>query len=342
MKMKMNLTEILSLDSLKIGYVQGKHERVLLPPLNGCARSGEIIAVIGRNGIGKSTLLRTLTGLQPSLGGEILFSGKNIRDYSRMELAQKVGYISTEIVKVSNMRVYDLVALGRFPHTNWIGKIDSENHEAIMDVLEKTSMAGFCNRFVSELSDGERQRAMIARILAQDTGIMIMDEPTAFLDIGGKYELFHLMHLLSEKGKKTIIFSTHDLYMAISQSDKIWLILENELVEGAPEDLMIDGAFDHLFDSSPVQFNSENGTFSFRSEEKGRIYIEGAGIRKHWVEKAIRRVGFASSEIKTIPYIIIPEGNKSEYQITTFNSVKQFGSIYDLVSFLSNGDIIPV
>ena len=167
----------------------------LLPVLN----RGELIAVIGRNGIGKSTLLRTLTGLQPPLGGEILYSGKNIREYSRMELAQKVGYISTEIVKVSNMRVYDLVALGRFPHTNWIGKIEAKDHEVIMDALEKTSMVSFRRKFVSELSDGERQKAMIARILAQDTGIMIMDEPTAFLDVASKYEILHLMQYAFKK-----------------------------------------------------------------------------------------------------------------------------------------------
>lgn len=340
--MKMNLTEILSLDSLKIGYVSGRHENVLLPPLNACANKGELIAVIGRNGIGKSTLLRTLTGLQPSLGGEIFYSGKNIRDYSRMDLAQKVGYISTEIVKVSNMSVYDLVALGRFPHTNWMGKIDTKNHEVIMDAIEKTTMSAFCNRFVSELSDGERQRAMIARILAQDTGIMVMDEPTAFLDIGSKYEILHLMHLLSHKNEKTIIFSTHDLHMAISQSDKIWLILDNRLMEGAPEDIMIEGAFDHLFDSSPVQFNSENGTFSFRSEEKGRIFIEGDGIRRHWTEKAINRAGFSLSEVKTIPYIIIPSGNNREWKLTTNISSVEFRSIYELVSFLSKEDTLSI
>ncbi|MDO9339141.1 MAG: ABC transporter ATP-binding protein [Bacteroidales bacterium] len=338
----MNLTEILSLDSLKIGYVSGRHENVLLPPLNACANKGELIAVIGRNGIGKSTLLRTLTGLQPSLGGEIFYSGKNIRDYSRMDLAQKVGYISTEIVKVSNMSVYDLVALGRFPHTNWMGKIDTKNHEVIMDAIEKTTMSAFCNRFVSELSDGERQRAMIARILAQDTGIMVMDEPTAFLDIGSKYEILHLMHLLSHKNEKTIIFSTHDLHMAISQSDKIWLILDNRLMEGAPEDIMIEGAFDHLFDSSPVQFNSENGTFSFRSEEKGRIFIEGDGIRRHWTEKAINRAGFSLSEVKTIPYIIIPSGNNREWKLTTNISSVEFRSIYELVSFLSKEDTLSI
>ena len=333
--MKMNPNEILSLDSLKIGYVSGKNKNILLPPLTASAKRGELIAVIGRNGIGKSTLLRTLTGLQQPLGGEIFYSGKNIREYSKMELAQKAGYISTEIIKVSNMSVYDLVALGRFPHTNWIGKIEKKDHEVILDALAKTSMTSFRRKFVSELSDGERQKTMIARILAQDTGIMIMDEPTAFLDVAGKYEIFHLLHTLSNNGDKTIIFSTHDLQMAISQSDKIWLILDNKLIEGAPEDLMISGAFDHLFDSSTVMFNSEDGTFSFRSETKGSIYIEGNGNKRHWTEKAINRAGFAVSKEKTLPCIIIPSDNTKSWQLSTQSSIQEFFSIYELISSLS-------
>jgi iron complex transport system ATP-binding protein len=332
--MKGNSVPILSLDSLKIGYVSGRHEKILLPPLNANANCGELIAVIGKNGIGKSTLLRTLTGLQPSLGGEILFGGKNIREYSRLELAQKVGYISTEIVKVSNMSVFDLVALGRFPYTNWMGNIDNENHNVILDALKKTGMTGFSSRFVSELSDGERQRAMIARILAQDTGIMVMDEPTAFLDIGSKYDILHLLHLLSHENAKTIIFSTHDLNMAISQADKIWLILDNKLIEGAPEDLMIAGAFDHLFDSPAVQFNSDNGTFSFLSKQKKNIYLEGEGPIRHWTEKAINRAGFSVSEIKTTPYIIAPSASNKTWQLLAKHSSFEFGSIYDLVSWL--------
>ncbi len=339
--MEMNLEEILTFDSLKIGYVSGKNENALLPPLNACAYKGEMIAIIGRNGIGKSTLLRTLTGLQPSLAGEIFYSNKNIRDYSRIDLARKVGYISTEIVKASNMSVYDLVALGRFPHTNWTGKINLQDHEIIMDAIEKTSLSKFCKRFISELSDGERQRAMIARILAQDTGIMLMDEPTAFLDIGSKYDILHLMNILSHKNQKTIVFSTHDLQMAVSQSDKIWLILDNHLIDGAPEDLMIAGAFDHLFDSSPVYFNSEDGTFSFRNEYKGRIYIEGSGIRRRWTEKAISRAGFSVSEEKTIPYIKTPSDNNSIWQLSTSGATQEFGSIYELISWLNNKDLKP-
>jgi iron complex transport system ATP-binding protein len=335
----MNPEEILTLDSLKIGYRSGINENILLPPLTASANKGELIAVIGRNGIGKSTLLRTMSGLQQALGGEILYGNKNIRDYSRMDLAKQVGYISTEIVKVSNMSVYDLVALGRFPHTNWIGKIDSKNHEIIMDSIEKTGMLTLYKRFVSELSDGERQKSMIARVLAQDTGVMIMDEPTAFLDIGSKYEVLHLLHSLSQKNKKTIIFSTHDLYMAISQSDKIWLILDNKIIEGAPEDLMLEGAFDHLFDSSHVQFNSENGTFSFRREDRGKIFIEGDGITRHWTEKAINRAGFSLSSVKETQFVTIPSGNNSKWQLSSYNTRYEFRSIYDLVNWLNKESI---
>ena len=340
--MKMYSKKILSLESLKIGYVSGKNENVLLPPLTAFANRGELIAVIGRNGIGKSTLLRTLTGLQPALGGEILYNARNIREYTRMELAQKVGYISTEIVKVSNMRVYDLVALGRFPHTNWIGKIELNDHEIILDALKKTSMEGFRKKFVSELSDGERQKSMIARILAQDTSIMIMDEPTAFLDVASKYEILHLMHLLSRNSGKTIIFSTHDLQMAISQSDKIWLILGNKLIEGAPEDLMIAGAFDHLFDSSIVLFNSEDGTFSFMSDTKGTIYIDGEGDKRYWTEKAVNRAGFTVSKERTFPYITLPSNGNLCWQLSGHSIIQEFSSIYELILYLNNETIRPI
>ena len=340
--MRMNFNEILFLDALKIGYVSGKKEHILLPPLNTSAGRGELIAVIGRNGIGKSTLLRTLTGLQRPLGGGIYFSGKNIRNYSRIELAQKIGYISTETVKVSNMTVYDLVSLGRYPHTNWLGKIELNDNEIILDALVKTSMSFLSGKLLSELSDGERQKAMIARILAQDTDIMVMDEPTAFLDVAGKYDILHLMHKLSGYSRKTIIYSTHDLQMAISQSDKIWLILDDKLIEGAPEDLMLSGAFDHLFESSTVLFNSKDGTFSFRNEMKGRIYIDGKGNIRQWTEKAINRAGFAVSAEKTTPYIITQDEKNKWWTLSTLSGDLEFVSIYDLINYLRSEVVWPI
>jgi iron complex transport system ATP-binding protein len=234
------------------------------------------------------------------------------------------------------MTVYDLVALGRFPHTNWIGKIEPEDDKIIKDAIGKTSMSVFCNKFVSELSDGERQKVMIARILAQDTGIMIMDEPTAFLDIGSKYEILHLLHQLSRQSRKTIIFSTHDLQMAVSQADKIWLILDDRLIQGSPEDLIVNGSFDHLFDSSPVKFNTENGTFTFRGEARGSYYIEGEGINHHWTEEAVKRSGFGISEIKKLPYIKALSGNNTKWQFVTQSEIIGFDSIYELILYLSS------
>lgn len=332
--METNFEKILSLDFLKIGYVSGKSEIVVLPPLTASAKGSELIAVIGRNGIGKSTLLRTLTGLQRPLSGQVCYKTINIRDYSKAELARKVGYISTETIKVSNMRVYDLVALGRFPHTNWIGKIKPEDHEKIVDALQMTSMLTFQNKLVSEISDGERQKAMIARILAQDTEIMIMDEPTAFLDVASKFEILQLMHLLSGSFGKTIIFSTHDLQTAISYSDKIWLLLENRLIEGAPEDLTLAGAFDHLFESSAVVFDYDDGTFTFRKNPAGIIFVEGEGNARHWTEKAISRAGYEISRIKTTPYIITPGNGNKRWQVVSSTSNSEFSSIYELVAWL--------
>ncbi len=265
-----NISEILSIDSLNIGYSSGKRARILLPPLTVTAGTGELIAVIGRNGVGKSTLLRTIIGLQPSLGGKVFIKGKDITLIPRLDLAQIIGYISTEIIRVSNMSVYDLVALGRFPHTNWIGKIDHNGQLAIEDAIYKTGLADFGSKYITELSDGERQRAMIARVLAQDTEILIMDEPTAFLDIAGKYDIVNLLKKLTGEGK-TIIFSTHDLNIALNMADKIWLILKDEMLQGSPDDLVRSSSFDHLFESSEIKFDPSTGRVDWKGDKQNHL-----------------------------------------------------------------------
>ena len=321
--------EIIKIDSLRIGYTSGKNAGSILPPLSASARKGELVAVIGKNGIGKSTLLRTIPGIQSSLGGTVLINGEDTARFSGLQIAQKIGYISTEIVKVSHMRVFDLVALGRFPYTNWIGRIDHDAHVIIKEAINKTGLAHFESRLVSELSDGERQRAMIARVLAQDTDILIMDEPTAFLDISGKYEIINLMRELAAAGK-TIVFSTHDLNIAINQADKIWLMQENSLTEGAPEDLLLANAFDHLFDQTVIGFNPDDGSFIFRIEPCGEIFIKGEGTLRHWTAKALTRKGFSVADVQMIPYIQLPSGT-GEWVLFTGDSSESFRSLYDLV-----------
>lgn len=324
---------IILLDSLRIGYASGKRITELLQPLKASTGGGELIAVIGRNGIGKSTLLRTLTGLQDALGGNILLYDKYISEYTRMDLARTVGYISTEIVRASNMTVLDLVSLGRFPHTNWLGKIDRESYLAIEGSLQKTGLADFRNRNISELSDGERQKAMIARVLAQDTDIMIMDEPTAFLDITSKYEIINLMLELTAEGK-TIVFSTHDFDIALNQADKIWLILNSGILEGAPEDLVLDGSFDHLFDSEIIGFNSNDGSFAFTKKPQQEICVSGEGIIRKWTEHALERAGYSITDNDNDLKVTIPENNSEKWLLNIKGATEYFDSIYELTQRL--------
>ena len=251
----MNDLSIISLKHLTIGYGKGRTGYPLLPPLNATGRRGELIAVIGRNGIGKSTLLGTIAGIRKKLDGEIRISNREICDYPQIELARLVGYVSTENVRVTNMSVYELVSMGRFPHTNWYGRIGPADHKAVTDSIEKTGLTTLTTRQVNEISDGERQKAMIARVLAQDTALMIMDEPTAFLDIGSRYEIINLLHTLAAERSKTIIFSTHDLHIAVRHADKIWLMLDDGIKEGLPEDLIREGLFTRLFDKSELSFD---------------------------------------------------------------------------------------
>lgn len=326
---KMNIVNKVTVKSLKIGY----GPQSLLPPLSASASPGELVAVIGRNGIGKSTLLRTLQGLQASLGGDVLIDGKKIPEFTRIQLARKIGYISTEIIRVSNMRVCDLVTLGRFPHTNWIGQTDNEDNLAIKKAIRKTGLENLENRYISELSDGERQRAMIARALAQETEILVMDEPTAFLDVISKYEIVNLMKELTSEGR-TVIFSTHDFNIALNQADKIWLMLDDNLVEGAPEDLILAGTFNQLFGSDVVEFNKGDGTFIFKTRFRGNLHIEGHGLMRYWTEKALERRGYSTKTEEKIPEIKVPAKKDDKWIIYTEDLSVSFGSLYEMLRHL--------
>jgi iron complex transport system ATP-binding protein len=328
--------KILRLESLLIGYGSGKETNILLPPLTSSATQGELIALIGQNGIGKSTLLRTITGLQPPLSGRVVLKGRELKEFNRYDLAAIIGYISTEPVRVSNMRVSDLVSLGRYPHTNWTGKLNKEDITMVNEAISKVGLQKLTGRFINELSDGERQRAMIARVLAQDAEILVMDEPTAFLDIRSKYEIVHLLHDLSRSRGKTIIFSTHDLLTAISESDKVWLALEDSFEDGAPEDLILKGAFDRLFDSSVVRFSRMDASFSFSRRMRGSVLIEASGIDRYWTEKAANRAGYEISDNNPgIRIKVTDDDDVKKWLVYYESSVIEFDSVYNLVNWMN-------
>lgn len=325
-------SDIMSFSDLVIGYTRNGKINPLLPPMSGTALKGELIAVIGRNGIGKSTLLRTLAGIQSKISGSVNVMGKNIENINKADFARIAGFISTWNNSVSNLNVYDLISLGRFPHTNWIGSLTGKDHSIIASSIERTSVTNLKDRYFYELSDGERQKVMFARLLAQDTNIMVMDEPTAFLDIRSKYEILHFLYSLTRNEGKTIIYSTHDFGMAIKHSDKIWLVLDKEMIEGAPEDLLINGAFDHLFESSSVRFNSHDGTYNFIDHtDKGAVSLKGNGKLLHWTGQALRRAGYTVTEDSSLQIII----KENKWQLSG-DKVGIFSSVYDLIRTLDS------
>lgn len=325
---------ILNFTGMEIGFQNRKSHKALLPPISGTACQGELIAVVGKNGIGKSTLLRTIAGLQDKLSGELAIDGRSIKQFSRIRLSEKIGYISTETVRVSNLKVYDLVAMGRFPYTNWLGRIKRADDTIINEAIAKTGITGFRDRPVTELSDGERQRAMIAMVLAQDAGIMVMDEPTAFLDISSRFEIMHLLHELTRNRNKSIIFSSHDLNSAMSQADKIWILKETGLCEGAPEDLMLEGKFNTLFADSRVQFNIADGSFSIRKDEKGRISVRGEGEKRYWTEKALIRAGYTISGSESSIMVESSAGLNSGWICRTADGCFEFSTLYELTAWI--------
>ena len=256
-------------------------------------RGGEMVALLGGNGIGKSTLLKTIAGFQSPLSGELLVRGRNVADFGTEALARELSFVSTEIVRVANLTVRELVGLGRFPYTNWFGQLTGNDRDIVEQAIVQVGLSGYEDRLVNRISDGERQRAMIARALAQDTPIIVLDEPTAFLDISNKYEIVRILHQLAAEHGKCILFSTHDLNTALTMADRIWLMLKEEVVEGIPEDLAAGGYFDSVFPMNPhLYFDADNGDFRIRKENRGVVTLAATGAELQWATRAIERLGF--------------------------------------------------
>lgn len=233
---------MIELQDFSIGY----GSRRLLDDINvsfGC----ELTALIGRNGTGKSTLLKAIAGLNPRYSGRILVDGRDIRALSPRQMAREVAFVSTQRVRISNLRCADLVALGRAPYTNWIGRMQPLDRDIVFRALEAVGMRDFADRKIDTMSDGECQRVMIARALAQATPLIILDEPTSFLDLPNRYELCGLLRRLAHDEQKCILFSTHELDIALGLADNIALIDPPRLISQSPDQLRDSDMLQRLF-----------------------------------------------------------------------------------------------
>ncbi|MCK9410862.1 MAG: ABC transporter ATP-binding protein [Prolixibacteraceae bacterium] len=276
------------------------------------ANCGEMVALIGGNGIGKSTLLKTIAGFMPPLSGELLLRKRPLSEFPAAELAREMSFVSTENIRVANLTVRELVGLGRFPYTNWFGRLTNNDQVNIDRAIVQTGLSGYENRPINRISDGERQRAMIARALAQDTRIMVLDEPTAFLDISNKYEIVRILHQLVYEQGKCIIFSTHDLNTSLTLADRIWLMLEDRVVEGIPEEMASAGYFEALFrNNQHLRFDPERDDFRIIREKHGVVNLTASGQEQIMAKKALERLGFEVIPAPSVPPSLRPSVSPS-------------------------------
>lgn len=255
---------IVKVDNLSIGYKHRKEHNVLLSNISFELEKGSLIGLVGANGIGKSTLLRTLTGMQPSLSGSISIMNKPVEETAPLTLATRLSVVLTEAPSSKNLSVYEFVALGRQPYTNWIGQLATEDEEKIQTALELTDTKKIAHRKYYELSDGQMQRVAIARALAQDTPIIILDEPTTHLDLYHRAVVLKLLKRLTNEMHKTILFSTHEIDLAIQLSDRIMVMTPTHFYFDDPCTLIEKGNFDALFPEEIILFDQKTGRFTVK------------------------------------------------------------------------------
>lgn len=262
MKLKNNKKHIvLKVENLAIGYKTKKSDIAITKNINFNLLRGELTAIVGANGIGKSTLIRTLSKIQPHLSGSIYLNEKELPHYKPLELASELSLVLTEQIPSKNLTVFEIIALGRQPYTNWVGSLSQLDLKKINEVLELINISELKYKKCYELSDGQLQKVMIARALAQDTSLIILDEPTTHLDIYHKVYILKLLRKIAHKTNKTIIYSTHEVNLAIQLSDKILVMTDNKTEFGNPNELIENKSFNNLFPKDLISFNPKSGAF---------------------------------------------------------------------------------
>lgn len=326
----MKQNSVLQTQHLTIGYP--KH--TVSSHINQDLYAGELVCLIGPNGAGKTTLMRTLAGMLSPLAGQVFLLGDDVQTIDARLLAQRLSVVLTDRVDVGLLTGYALVALGRHPYTDWTGNLSKDDEKIVRWAVEAVGATELASRHLNELSDGERQKLMIARALAQDPAVMILDEPTAYLDLPRRVEVMQLLRNLARQTQRAILLSTHDLDLALRNADRIWLMLKGaNLQVGAPEDLVLSGTFEAAFASEGVQFDKQTGSFRPMLEADKTVSVTGEGIHLIWTQRALERTGYrvddnANIQItaKDSTWMLSRDGQSSQY----------YPSLYDLLQALNS------
>jgi len=325
---------MLSSTSLSIGYRQP-----LASGLNLQLRPAEMVCLIGPNGAGKSTLLRTLAGMQPPLAGKVRLGDADLFSIPALELAKQLAVVLTGRVDAGSLSAYALVTLGRHPYTDWRGRLTPRDEEAVQHAMRLTGCDALASRPVHELSDGERQKVMIARALAQEPKVLLLDEPTAFLDLPRRVELLQLLKRLSRETQCAILLSTHDLDLALRIADKLWLLSSSgELHIGLPEELALNGSLARIFHSEGIEFDHASGAFKFHQPVCGPISLHGDkdGVAAAWTWRALERIGYEvhNNGVRHPVHVEVLEA--SHWHLTTPDDQSDHPTLASLISTLTS------
>lgn len=292
------------LREVSVGYRVREGERVVARGIDLSLKSGELTCLLGANGVGKSTLLKSLSGFLPLLGGEIFINGIDLGKMRARDLSKVVGVVLTERCTVPNMTVYEMVATGRSPYTGFWGGCSPRDYEFVRRAIEITGISHLTDRVVDRLSDGERQKVMIAKVLAQQTPIIFLDEPTAFLDFPSKVEIMKLLNRISREEGKSVFMSTHDLELALQIADRVWLMDDRGVRGGTPEDLSLGGELSSFFANRGISFDMESGLFRVTNSYSAGIRLTGHGQKYAMARKALQRNGVEASRGVISPNVI--------------------------------------
>lgn len=332
----LNGKSLMHTDLLSIGYPSKAGPRALLTQLNLRLREGDFIALAGPNGSGKSTLIRTLAGLQKPLQGTVYLLGEPVSSLSAARLSRQIAFVGTDWIQVNNLKVVDLVSLGRFPYTGFLGKLSADDYRICEEAIRITGLEALSHRHFDELSDGEKQRAMIARALAQQTPIIFLDEPIAFLDISHKFEIIRILADLSRNHGKCILFSIHDIHIAMREAGFLWLIQNDTILTGTPEDCMLNGSLKEVVGGDLLEINPFSGEFYLPAKTRVFVSLDGKGYRTDWTIRALERneIGINRENEKAEIRVQVNELDWEVYQQQ--ERIFQGSSIAELTSFLKS------
>lgn len=326
---------ILSAKDLTVGYRKGNSTSPVISGLNLSLSRGKLVALIGANGIGKSTLLRTLVGNQPPLEGEVSISGIRIGEISRKDLSLLLGIVNTERTQAGALTVREVVSLGRQPYTGFLGILSKNDKSIVEKAMQDAGILHKASSFLAELSDGERQKVMIAKALAQCTPIIILDEPMAFLDVASRMETMLLLHNLAHKQNKAVLLSSHDLSQSMMLADELWVVTNDQkIISGNTEDVVLSGAMDSIFASSIISFDLLQGDFCINLDSQYDIKLNcNDKILKKWIGNALKRNGYGISNDEACKNEITAI-SPNEITVSTAQGSIKANSISDMIAII--------